>query len=139
MKLPKLFPFIFLISVSFLSTSVAEDETPMTKEMKTAGKALKKLRVTDAEDWTELAKIAKEANEAFLRSMSYDADIIKYLKDEGKKKIALADSRRMMGLCYAALCELELAYLKKDKELVDAAYKKFKDLKSDGHELYTNE
>lgn len=139
MKMCKLVVPIFVIFIGLLPFSAAEDETPMTTEMKIAGKALKKLRVTAPDDWTELAKLAKEAHEAFLRSMSYEADIIKYIKDEDKKKIALADSRRMMGLCYAVLCELEIAYLKKDKELVSVAYKKYKDLKSEGHELYTNE
>ena len=87
MKMCKLVLPIFVVFIGLFSFSAAEDETPMTTEMKIAGKALKKLRVTDPDDWAELARLTKESHEAFLRSMSYEADIIKYIKDEDKKKI----------------------------------------------------
>lgn len=114
----------------------ADEDTPMATEMKKASKALKMLRKTDPKDWTALAELAREAATAFLNSMSYEAALIKDMPDGEKKDLALADSKRMMGLCYAALCELEIAYLKKDAKLVKEAVSNYKDLKSDGHDEY---
>ncbi|MDB9741298.1 hypothetical protein OAB00_00440 [Akkermansiaceae bacterium] len=119
------------------SPVLAEEDTPMMKEMEKSGKALKAMRKVDPSDWAALAALAKESREAFLRSMSYEASVIEEMLDGKEKQIASADSKRYLGLCYAALCELEIAYLKEDAALVEAAIDSYKSLKSDGHDLYT--
>lgn len=59
---------------------------------------------------------------------------------DGKDKAkALADYRRMMGLSYASLCELEIAYLEEDAEKVDAAMTKVKAGKKEGHKKYSDD
>lgn len=125
--------------IGMTSIHAEDDETPMTKEMQGVSKAIKSIRKIDPANWSELAAAAKTAQDAFLRSMKYTAALVEGMEDGEAKDIAAADSRRLMGLCYAVLCELEVGYLKKDKELVDIAIKKYKELKSEGHENYTNE
>jgi predicted negative regulator of RcsB-dependent stress response len=59
---------------------------------------------------------------------------------DGKEKTkAIADYRRMMGLSYANLSELELAYLEEDEEKVDEAMKKVKAGKKEGHKKYSDD
>jgi len=48
-------------------------------------------------------------------------------------------SRRLMGLTYAILCEMEIAYVKKDDALVKDLAKKWKGLKKEGHKKYTDD
>jgi len=121
------------------SAQAQDDETPMTKEMSATSKALKSLRKIDLNDWDALAKAARDAHTAFLKSMPEVATMVKEMKDGPEKEKALADSRRLMGLCYAALCELELAYLAKDKAKVAAVMSKIKEVKKEGHEKYTDD
>ena len=66
-------------------------------------------------------------------------DMVQKLKDGDEKLIALADSRRLMGLTYANLCELEVAYLKKDEKLIGELASKWKSLKKEGHKKYTDD
>ena len=99
-------------SLTFCGTAMAdENDTPMTKEMKATSLALKSLRKIARDDWDGMAKAAREAHTALLKSMPEQAAIIKEMKDGKEKAIALADSRRILGLCYAALCELEIAFI----------------------------
>jgi len=125
--------FAFILPVS---TSFAEDDTPMSEEMSAASKALKSLRKIDASDWDALAAAARTAHEALLKSMAYEPALIKAMPEGDEKVSALADSRMLMGLSYAAVCELELAYLSKDAEKVAAVTQKIKDLRKEGHEAY---
>jgi len=62
-----------------------------------------------------------------------------HMPEGPEKEVALADSRRLMGLTYAALCELEIAYLKKDDKLIAELAQSWKDLKKEGHKSYTDD
>ena len=46
--------------------------------------------------------------------------------------------KRLIGLTYAKLCELEMAYLAGDEDKADDIKGELKDLKKDGHEKYTD-
>ena len=128
------------LSLSFGGVAMAdENDTPMTKEMKAASLALKNLRKIARDDWAGMAKAARDAHTALLKSMPEQATMIKDMKDGKEKAIALADSRRILGLCYAALCELEIAFINKDQAKVDAAMEKIKALKKEGHENYSDD
>ncbi len=65
--------------------------------------------------------------------------MVEEMKDGKEKTKAIADYRRLMGLSYAALCELELAYLEEDQAKVDAVMKKVKAGKKEGHKKYEDE
>jgi hypothetical protein len=71
--------------------------------------------------------------------MAYSPSLVKEMKDGDEKVIALADSRRLMGMTYAILCEMEIAYIKKDDKLIGELARKWKDLKKEGHKKYTDD
>ena len=111
----------------------------MTKEMKTVSQQLKSLRTMPKDDFAAAADAVRTAHEALLAAMEYTAAMVEEMPDGHEKAKALADSRRVLGLSYAALCELELAYLEKDPVKVAAAMSKVKDTKKEGHKKYTDD
>lgn len=113
--------------------------TEMGEEMETVSKSLKSLRKIAKDDYAAGAAAVQKAHVALLKSMSYTAAMVKEMPEGPEKAIALADSRRLLGLSYAALCELEVAYLKKDEALIKAAMDKVKASKKEGHKKYTDD
>jgi len=116
-----------------------EKDTPLAEAMGESAKALKSLRKIDKNDWTAAAKAARTAADGCRKGMAYIPALVKEMP-EGKEKIkAIADYKRLMGLSYSALCELELAYLDEDQAKVDAAMSKVKAGKKEGHKKYEDE
>lgn len=112
-----------------------EDETPLAEEMDVLSGSLKRLRKAETtEDKVELVHAALKAT---LKSIQYSPMIFKDIKDVKEKAIATADYKRLIGLTFAKLCELEMAYLAEDEEKADDIKGELKDLKKDGHEKYT--
>lgn len=106
--------------------------------MSGALKGLRRLK-KDPERWTKSAAKVAEGSAALIAAMKMVPRQIKELPEGPAKVKALADSRRLMGLSLAGLAELELAFLAKDEEKVDAALDKLKELKAEGHEKYNRE
>jgi phosphoenolpyruvate-protein kinase (PTS system EI component) len=142
MNIRKVRLFLGAIALGFLGTASAiadDDHTPMEKEMKTVSDSLKSLRKIDKADYAAGAEAVRKAHAAILRSMAYSPSLVKEMKDGDEKTIALADSRRLMGMTYAILCEMEIAYVKKDDALIKDLTSKWKDLKKEGHKKYTDD
>ena len=116
-----------------------EKETEMGKEMGAASKQLKSLRTIPLDDFEAAAVIVRKAHEAMLRSMAHTPALIEEMPEGVERQKALADSRRLLGLSYAALCELEIAYLDKDAEKVKLVMSQIKKLKKEGHRKYTDD
>lgn len=114
-------------------------DTEMGKAMSETSKALKSLRKLPKDDYKAAAAAVRTAHEALLKSMSYTAVMVEEMPAGDEKAKALADSRRILGLNYAALCELELAYLEGDDEMIAAANAKVKESKKEGHRKYTDD
>lgn len=130
--------FIGALAVS-APISAEEEETPLTKAMEQTSSALKKLRRIDKSDWDAGAKAARSAAEGIRKGMEFIPAIVKEMPDGKDKDKAIADYRMMMGQSYAAICELELAYLEEDQEKVNAASRKVKGGKKEGHKKYTDD
>lgn len=135
---------VFTAGVLFCQSALAhehddKEDTPLAKTMKNAGKALKSLRKLPKDDWAGGVKAARTAAEGIRLGMEHIPALIKEMQDGAEKDKAIADYRRLMGLNYAALCELELAYLEKDAVKVEAATKSWKALKKEGHKKYEDE
>jgi DNA-binding transcriptional regulator LsrR (DeoR family) len=113
-----------------------DDETPLGEQMDVLSGSLKKLR--KAETAAEKVELVHSAQKATLKSLEFSPMIFKDIKDEKEKAKATADYKRLIGLTYAKLCELEMAYLAGDEEKADAIKGELKDLKKDGHEKYTD-
>ncbi len=138
--------FLGAIAFGFLGCASAiadeeddKDKTPMAKEMKTVSEKLKSLRKIDKTDYAAAATAVREANAALLRSMAYVPALVKDMPEGDEKTIAVADAGRLLGLNYAVLCELEIAYLKKDDALIKDLAKKWKKLKKEGHKKYEDD
>ncbi len=59
-----------------------------------------------------------------------------FIEDAKAKAIAIADTKRMIGLSLAAFAELEMAFINEDAEKAEEIIDKLKDLKKEGHEKY---
>ena len=139
-SLPLTTPLVTTMSTKRKLDDVSdEDDTPLAKSMKEASDALKALRKLEKDDWTGGAEKARVAAEGIRKGMEFIPALIKDMKDGDEKAKAIADYRRLMGLNYAALCELELAYLEKDASKVEAATTSWKALKKEGHKKYEDE
>ena len=115
---------------------VHADDTPLAEEMDVLSGSLKKLR--KAETAAEKVALVHAAQKATIKSLQYSPMVFKDIKDEKEKAKATADYKRLIGLTYAKLCELEMAYLAGDEEKADEIKGELKDLKKDGHEKYTD-
>ncbi len=116
-------------------TPAFADDTPLAEEMDELSGSLKGLR--KAETTEEKVKLVQAAQVATLNSAKYLPVIFKDVTDEKKKALDTADYKRLIGLTYAALSELEEAYLKEDEEKVAEIRKKLKGLKKEAHKKYT--
>ena len=112
------------------------DDTPLAEEMDVLSGSLKKLR--KAETAAEKVDLVHAAQKSTIKSLQYSPIVFKDIKDEKDKAKATADYKRLIGLTYAKLCELEMAYLAGDEEKADEIKGELKDLKKDGHEKYTD-
>ena len=115
---------------------VHADDTPLAEEMDVLSGSLKKLR--KAETAAEKVDLVHAAQKSTIKSLQYSPMVFKDIKDEKEKAKATADYKRLIGLTYAKLCELEMAYLAGDEEKADEIKGELKDLKKDGHEEYTD-
>ena len=115
---------------------VHADDTPLAEEMDVLSGSLKKLR--KAETAAEKVDLVHAAQKSTIKSLQYSPMVFKDIKDEKEKAKATADYKRLIGLTYAKLCELEMAYLAGDEEKADEIKGELKDLKKDGHEKYTD-
>lgn len=107
-------------------------------EMSGALKSLRRLK-RDPDKWNKSAAKVAEGAKACIAAMSMVPKQVAQMPAGPAKTKALADVRRLMGLTLAGYAELELAFLAKDQEKVDAAMEKLKELKATGHEAYNKD
>lgn len=116
-----------------------EKETPLAEAMEDSAKALKTLRKINKDDWASGAKAARDAADGCRRGMAYIPALVNEMPEGKEKAQAIADYKRLMGVTYVALCELELAYLEEDQTKVEAAMTKIKAGKKEGHRKYEDD
>jgi hypothetical protein len=119
-------------SVSFVH---ADEDTPLAQEMDKVSSSLKGLR--KAETFADKIKLAQTAQKATLKSLEYLPILFKDVQGKDLAK-GTADYKRLIGLTYAALCELELAFIAEDDAKADEVVDKLKALKKEGHSEYTD-
>lgn len=122
-----------------VSASDKDDQTELGKAMEEGAIALKSLRKIDKSDWAGAAKAARAAADGMRKSMPHVPVLVQRMPEGKEKAKAVADYKRVMGEVYAALCELELAYLDEDSAKVEAAMGKIKALKKEGHKKYEDD
>ncbi|MGJ8677102.1 MAG: hypothetical protein ACSHX0_06275 [Akkermansiaceae bacterium] len=127
----------FVISQPLMADDHGDSKmTPLKKSMKEANTALKVLRSMDKDDWATGAESARTAAAAMLEGMAYLPALVNEMPGGKEKDVAIADYRRLMGVSYASICQLEVAYLEEDQALVDEAMTAIKNVKKEGHKKY---
>jgi hypothetical protein len=133
---------VCLLSLCATPPVLADDDhedTPLAKSMEQTSDAIKSLRKIDPDDWKAGAEAARTAADGVRKGMEFIPVLVKDMKDGMEKTKQIADYRRLMGLSYALLCELELAYLEEDSDKVDEVLKKVKANKKEGHKKYSDD
>ena len=134
------FRYLALLSGALFLTSpftvpAAADDTPLAQEMDELSGSLKGLR--KAETYADKVKLVQQAQAALLKSFPYEPIVFKEIADPKEKAKAWADYKRLMGLTYAGLAELEHAYLEENDERASEVYRSLKGLKKEAHKKYT--
>jgi uncharacterized protein involved in propanediol utilization len=119
------------------SAAQEEEETPLAKEMNDLNSALKKFKKAATTD--EKVALAHEAQASIIKSLDYLPMMFADIQDAKEKAKAGADYKRMIGLSYVKLCELETAVLEENAEKIETISGELKELKSEGHKKYTEE
>lgn len=137
----RLFSLFCMLATGALTPAHAdsEDETPLAKTMEESSEAIKELRKIDKNDWKSGADLARKAADGIRKGMEFIPWLVEQMPEGLEKTKAIADYRRMMGLSYADLCELELAYLDQDADKVDEVMTKIKAGKKEGHKKYSDD
>ena len=126
-----------VMGFGIITPSFADEDTPLAEEMDTLSSSLKGLR--KAETTADKVALAQAALKATLKSLEYLPMIFKDVKDAKELAKGTADYKRLVGLSYVALCELELAFIAEDEAKADEILGKLKDLKKEGHNAYTED
>jgi len=132
----KILAVVFVMGLA-TTAPVVGDDTPLGKEMDGLSGALKGLR--KAESWAAKVALVQEGQVATLNSLKHLPVMFKYITDLAEKKKATADYKRLIGLTYVGLCELEMAFLAEDEDKADVAIDNLKELKKEGHRAYIDE
>jgi hypothetical protein len=130
---------VLVLGAAVLAPVRADDdeETPLGEEMGGISDSLKGLR--RAEGWEAKVKLAREAQDNCLNALQYLPKTFEAIKDEKEKAKAQADFKRLIGTAYAALCQLEAAFLAEDEAAVGVAMDAIKAIKKEGHDKYTED
>ncbi len=131
-----------LISLScaagfLLIPAMAEDETPLEKQMSAMNDAYKAFRKET--DPVKGAALAREAQQAALKSAAETPGMLKELPEGPEKAKAMAEYRKMMGKLLVSLCDVEVAFLDGKIEEVAKIVEELKEQKKVGHEKFIKE
>lgn len=118
-------------------TAVAQEDTPLAKQMEAMDDAYKAFR--REKDPAKGAALAREAQDAALKGAAELPDLVKSMPDGDGKAIATAAYRKSMGKLFVTLCEVEEAFLAKDLEKVATLIETLKELKKEGHDQFMDE
>jgi len=130
-----LFP-LFAVALASLSP-VAADDTPLGKEMEAFNDAYKAMR--RVQDNAEGAKLAREAQEALVKSFALTPEFVeKGGHPDGEEK-AMASYRAQIAQALVMMCQIEAAFLADDKAKVDELVQALRDVKKKGHTEFIEE
>ncbi len=115
----------------------AQDETPLGLQMEAMNDAYKVFRRET--DPAKGAALAREAQEAVIKGFSELPEQLKVMPAGPDKAKATAEFRKMMGVLFSALCDVELAFLDGNIEEVAKIVDTLKDLKKEGHDKFMEE
>jgi len=131
-----------LILASFAATLMiampvmADDDTPLAKNMEVVNDAYKAMRRET--DPAKGAALAREAQDAVLKAITETPKLVKGLP-EGEQARATAEYRKMTALLIVTFAEMEIAFLDGDMDKVKELVTKIRESKKAGHEKFMEE
>lgn len=127
----------FAASMLFALPTMADEDTPLAKQMEAMNDAYKAMRrETDPQKG---AALAREAQEAMVKAISEVPTLVTDMPDGAEKVKASAEYRKMMGMLISTLADMELAFLDNDMEKVQTIVKKMRESKKEGHDKFMEE
>jgi soluble cytochrome b562 len=121
-------------SLMFIQPTMADEDTPLAKQMDAMNDAYKAMRRET--DPAKGAALAKEAQDAMVKAITETPELVKAMPDGPDKAKASAEYRKMMGSLISTLADMELAFLDgnldKVKEIVDT----MREMKKKGHDKF---
>jgi soluble cytochrome b562 len=134
MKLPvAVLAFAILAAIP----TVRADDTPLGSQMESLNDAYKALRKET--DSAKGAAFAREAQQAVLKGLAENPEMLSKMADGPEKTKAAAVYRRMMGQLYVLLCDVETAFLEGKTDEVAKLVESIKELKKAGHDKFIEE
>ena len=133
-----LITFAFAAILGLVPTlPLTAEDTPLSEQMEIVSKSMKLLR--RAETTVDKVALVQKAQAATLEGLKYLPASFEQIKDKDALAKATADYKRLTGLTYVGLCELEMAFLGGDEDEIDDAVDQLKELKKEGHKAYKSE
>lgn len=129
---------VAMLGFSFISPVAAdEEETPLGEQMSELSGSLKQLRRAESVD--EKVALIHTAQAAVIKGLQYLPAGFGKIKDAKEKAKMTAGYKRLSGMTYVLLCELEEAVIAEDEKKYDEVYDKLKENKKEGHQAYKAE
>lgn len=117
--------------------AVRADYTPLGSQMESLNDAYKALRKET--DSAKGAAFAREAQQAVLKGLAENPEMLSKMANGPEKAKAAAVYRRMMGQLYVLLCDVETAFLEGKTDEVAKLVESIKELKKAGHDKFIEE
>lgn len=134
MKLPVA---VLVFAIFAAIPAVRADDTPLGSQMESLNDAYKALRKET--DSAKGAAFAREAQQAVLKGLAENPEMLSKMADGPEKTKAAALYRRMMGQLYVLLCDVETAFLEGKTDEVAKHVESIKELKKAGHDKFIEE
>lgn len=116
---------------------VAEEETPLGKQMEAMNDAYKAFRRET--DPVKGAALARDAQQAALKSAAETPAMLSKMPDSPEKAKALVAYRKMIGNLFVSFCEVENAFLNGNIDEVAKIVESLKEQKKAGHDKFMEE
>ena len=123
----------FAASLMFVLPTMADEDTPLGKQMDTMNDAYKAMRRET--DPAKGAALAREAQDAMVKAITETPELVKALPEAEQAK-ASAEFRKSMGLLIATLADMELAFLDGDMDKVKEVVTKMRESKKEAHNKF---
>ena len=123
----------FAASLMFVAPVMADEDTPLAKQMDAMNDAYKAMRRET--DPAKGAALAREAQDAMVIAITETPTLVKELPEAEQAK-ASAEYRKMMGQLIATLADMELAFLDGDMEKVKEVVDAMRESKKAGHDKF---
>ena len=125
----------FAASLMFVLPTMADDEdTPLAEQMDAMNGAYKAMRRET--DPAKGAALAREAQDAIAKAITMTPELVEAMPDGADKAKASAEYRKMMGLLFATLADMELAFLDGDMDKVTEVVATMRASKKEAHNQF---